>query len=325
MRAWIVKQPGDANALQLGDIAAPEPGPEEVCVQLHAVGINRADVLQRRGGYPPPPGFDPRIPGLEYAGVVSAAGARVHNRAVGDPVMGLIGGGAYSEQIVVHERETLTLPRGMSFTDAAAIPEAFLTAYRGMFLEGGLEAGQWCLVRGATSSVGQAALQLIGALGARSIATSRQQERLDDLAPVSFDLGIVDSDHGVAKAVQAQTGGAHVVLDFVGAPALSDNLAALRPEGVQVMIGLLGGAKTELNLGVMLMRRLRLVAMTMRSLPVERKIALAQLFNDRLLPLIEAGRLQPMVDRVFAFDDAVDAHRYMESGAHNGKLVLTLE
>src|SRR5690625_2340315 len=146
MRAWIVETPGAADALQLGDIAVPDPGPEEVRVELRAIGINRADVLQRRGYYPPPPGFDPRIPGLEYAGVVSAVGARVQNRAVGDAVMGLIGGGAYAEQVVTHERETLTVPQGMTFTDAAAIPEAFLTAYRGVFLEGGLAAGQWCLV-----------------------------------------------------------------------------------------------------------------------------------------------------------------------------------
>lgn len=325
MRTWLVEQPGDAEALQLADVARPEPGPEEVRVELRAIGINRADILQRLGYYPPPPGFDPRVPGLEYAGVVSAVGARVRDRAVGDAVMGLVGGGAYAQQIVTHERETLSVPKGVAFTDAAAIPEAFLTAYRGVFLQGGLEAGQWCLVRGATSGVGQAALQLIRALGARSIATSRGQERLDGLTAIGFDLGLVDGEDGVAKAVQEHTGGAHVVLDFVGASVLADNLAALRPEGVQVMIGLMGGTKTQINLGAMLMRRLQLRAMTMRSLPLERKIALAQLFDDRLLPLFEAGALRPTVDRVFAFDEAVAAHQHMESGAHSGKLVLTLE
>lgn len=325
MRAWIVEQPGDAGALQLGDIASAEPGPEEVLVELRAIGINRADVLQRRGHYPPPPGVDPRIPGLEYAGVVSAVGPRVRTRAVGDRVMGLVGGGAYAEQVVVHERETLTVPEEVSFAHAAAIPEAFLTAYRGVFLEGGLEPGQWCLVRGATSSVGQAALQLVRALGARSIATSRQRPRLDALAELGFDLGLVDGGEGVAEAAQARAGGAHVVLDFVGAPVLSDNLAALRPDGTQVMVGLMGGSKTDINLGVMLMRRLRLVAMTMRSLPLERKIALAQMFDDRLLPLFEAGTLRPVVDRMFAFEQAAAAHECMEAGAHGGKLVLSLE
>lgn len=324
MRAWIVEQPGDAHALQLGTQAVPEPGPEEVRVAVRAVGINRADVLQRQGHYPPPPGYDPRIPGLEYAGVVAAVGARVQSRAVGDGVMGLIGGGAYAEQVVTHERETLDLPPELALTDAAAIPEAFLTAYRALYLEGGLQPGQWCLVRGATSGVGQAALQLIRALGARSIATSRSRERLDGLQSIGFDLGLVDGSEGVAAAVQAHTGGAHVVVDFIGAPVLADNLAALRPEGTQVMVGLMAGAKTEINLGTMLMRRLKLRAMTMRSQPLERKIEFAQIFNERLLPLFAAGRLQPAVDRVFAFDDAVAAHQYMESGQHAGKLVLAL-
>lgn len=325
MRAWIVEQPGDSKALQIGDIEPPEPGPEEVRVDLRAVGINRADILQRRGFYPPPPGFDPRIPGLEYAGVVSAVGARVRARSVGDAVMGLVGGGAYAEQIVVHERETLTIPEDQSFINAAAIPEAFLTAYRAVAVEGELAPGQWCLVRAATSGVGQAALQVIRALGARSIATSRQQARLDALAAVGFDIGLVDGEAGVAEAVQARTGGAHVVLDFVGASVLADNLAALRSDGRQVMVGLLGGPKAEIHLGAMLMRRLSLVAMTMRSLPPERKMAFAQMFDDRLLPLFEAGTLRPVVDRVFAFDAAVAAHEYMESGAHSGKLVLSLE
>lgn len=324
MRAWIVEQPGAADALQLDEIALPEPGPEEVCVALRAIGINRADIVQRRGKYPPPPGFDPRIPGLEYAGVVSAVGTRVQSRVVGDTVMGLIGGGAYAEQVVVHERETLTIPEGMIFTDAAAIPEAFLTAYRAVFLEGGLAPGQWCLVRGATSGVGQAALKLIRVLGARSIATSRGQARLDALADIGFDIGLVDGEQGVAEAAQAHTGGAHVVVDFVGGPALADNLAALRPEGTQVLVGLMGGRKADINLGAMLMRRLTLKAMTMRSQPLERKIELAQMFNDRLLPLFQTKQLAPTVDRVFAFDDAVAAHEFMESGTHAGKLILSL-
>lgn len=324
MRAWMVEKPGEAEALRLSEMPVPEPGPEEVRVELHAIGMNQADIMQRRGKYPPPPGFDPRIPGLEYAGVVCAVGARVQSRAIGDRVMGLIGGGAYAEQIVVHERETLDMPQDMPFTSAAAIPEAFLTAYRAAFLEGGLAPGQWCLVRGATSGVGQAALKLIRVLGARSIATSRRQERLDGLSDIGFDVGFVDGESGVADAVQAHTGGAHVVLDFVGGSVLADNLAALRPEGTQVMIGLMGGTRAEINLGAMLMRRLKLVAMTMRSQPLERKIELAQVFNDRLAPLFRAGRLWPNVDRVFDFGAVVDAHKYMESGNHAGKVVLSL-
>lgn len=330
MRAWLIDDKNDSRKLVLDDIKAPKPGPDEVLVNVRAVGINRADILQRQGAYPPPKGFDPRRPGLEYAGEVAAVGKRVNMRKVGDAVMGLIGGGAYAEQIVVHERETLAQPAHYDHASAAAVPEAFLTAYRGLFLEGALAPGQWALVRGATSGVGVAALQLIAALGSRSIATSRGQARLDELSTrfkslglgPAFDLAAVDGDNGVAERVQHQTGGAHVVLDFVGASALEDNLAALRDEGRQVQIGIMGGAKTELNMGTLLMRRLSLVAMTMRSLPLERRIDMARVFDDRLRPLFEAGRLRPMVDQTFDFEHANEAHAAMESGSHLGKLVL---
>lgn len=330
MRAWLVDNPGDAEALQLGDLKTPKPGPEEVLVDVRGVGINRADVLQRKGGYPPPPGFDPRCPGLEYAGEIVAVGKRVVSRAVGDSVMGLIGGGAYAEKVVVHERDTLTIPAYYDYAQAAAMPEAFLTAYRALYIAGGLQAGQWVLIRGATSGVGQAALQLAQALGARTIATSRHQKRLDDLSErfkalglvQAFDVGLVDDEAGIAPAVQERTGGAHLIVDFVGAPVLADNMAALRDEGRQVQVGIMGGAKTEINMGQLLMRRLSLIAMTMRSLPIERKIELAQIFNDRLLPLFESGRLRPVLDQTFDFSQAVEAHRAMEAGEHLGKLVL---
>lgn len=333
MRAWLVEEPGAPEALELGTIEAPEPGPNEVLVDVRAIGINRADVSQRLGKYPPPHGFDPRRPGLEYAGEIVAVGERVTSRSVGENVMGLIGGGAYAEQVVVHERDTLTIPAHYDFAHAAAMPEAFLTAYRALFLVGGLAPGQWALVRGATSGVGQAGLQLINALGSGSIATSRRQARLDDLDTrfkgmgfdKAFDIGLEDGDDGVAKAVQERTGGAHVILDFVGAPALDDNLSALRDEGRHVQVGIIGGLKTELNMGKLLMRRLTITAMTMRSLTVERKIELAQMFNDRLLPLFESGVLKPVLDQTFAFENAVEAHRTMEAGEHAGKLVLVRE
>lgn len=330
MRAWLIDDKDDSQGLVLEDIKMPKPALDEVLVDVRAIGINRADILQRKGAYPPPEGFDPRRPGMEYAGEVAAVGKRVRTRRVGDPVMGLIGGGAYAEQIVIREHETMTPPAHYDYAHAATLPEAFLTAYRGLFLEGGLAPGQWALVRGATSGVGMAALQLIGALGSRAIATSRSQQRLDELAArfkslglgAAFDLGAVDGDNGVAERVNDQTGGAHVVLDFVGASVLEDNLAALRVEGRQVQIGLMGGIKAELNMGTLLMRRLSIAAMTMRSLPLERRIAMARQFDDRLRPLFEAGRLRPMLDQSFDFVRANEAHAAMESGSHLGKLVL---
>lgn len=330
MRAWLIDNKDDSTKLVLEDIKAVKPGPDEVAVDVRAIGVNRADIMQRKGAYPPPAGFDPRRPGLEYAGEVTAVGKRVTTRRVGDAVMGLIGGGAYAEQIVVREHETIELPAHYDYAYAAALPEAFLTAYRGLFLEGGLAPGQWALVRGATSGVGVAALQLIAALGSRSIATSRSSERLNELSArfkalglgPGFDQGVVDDENGVAERVHDYTGGAHVVLDFVGASVLQDNLAALRDEGRQVQIGIMGGVKTELNMGTLLMRRLSIVAMTMRSLPLERRIAMARLFEDRLRPLFETGRLRPMLDQTFDFEQANEAHAAMESGQHLGKLVL---
>lgn len=330
MRAWLIDEAEHSDGMSLEEIRTPKPGPDEILVDVRAVGINRADLLQRKGAYPPPAGFDPRRPGLEYAGEVAAIGKRVTGHRVGEPVMGLIGGGAYAEKIVVHERDTIRPPAYYDHAQAAAMPEAFLTAYRGLFLEGGLAPGHWALVRGATSGVGLAALQLIQALGSRSIATSRRRERLDELAArfksqglaQAFDLGLVDEDPGLADTVHEHTGGAHVVLDFVGASVLADNLACLRSEGRQVQIGVLSGTKTSFDLGQLLMRRLSLVGMTMRSLPLERKIELARIFDERLRPLFEAGRLRPIVDRTFDFEAAIEAQRAMETGDHLGKIVL---
>ncbi|RJS93753.1 NAD(P)H-quinone oxidoreductase [Salinisphaera sp. Q1T1-3] len=330
MRAWLIDEAEHSDGMSLEEIKTPKPGPDEILVDVRAIGVNRADLLQRKGAYPPPAGFDPRRPGLEYAGEVASVGKRVTRHKVGDPVMGLIGGGAYAEKVVVHERDTMRPPAYYDHAQAAAMPEAFLTAYRGLFMEGGLMPGQWALVRGATSGVGTAALQLAHALGARSIATSRSRARLDELAArfksqgmaQPYDLGLVDEDDGLADTVHEQVGGAHLVLDFVGAKVLADNMACLRDEGRQVQIGVMGGTKAQLDMGVLLMRRLSLIAMTMRSLPLERKIEMARIFDERLRPLFETGRLRPIVDRTFDFEAAIEAQREMETGGHLGKIVL---
>lgn len=330
MRAWLIDNEDESRCLVLKDIKMAKPGPEEVLIDVRAIGVNRADIMQRKGLYPPPAGLDERRPGLEYAGKVAAAGKAVKTRQVGDPVMGLIGGGAYAEQIIVHESETIRPPAHHDFVTAAALPEAFLTAYRGLFLEGQLAPGEWALIRGATSAVGIAALQLINALGSRSIATSRSQERLDALRSLlqsldlggTFDYGVVDGEQGVAEQVKQHTDGAHLVLDFIGAAALQDNFASLRDEGRQVQIGLLGGTKAEVNIGSFLKRRLSWHAMTMRSLPMARRIAMAEIFEQQLRPLFEKGRLRSFVDYTFDFEQANEAHELMQSGSQLGKIVL---
>ncbi|MGH8283508.1 MAG: NAD(P)H-quinone oxidoreductase [Gammaproteobacteria bacterium] len=326
MRAWCITQSGGPEVLKLEIVPVPQMGPEEVLVSLQAIGVNRADLLQRRGLYPAPPGFDARVPGMEYAGVVEQVGARCRLRHPGDAVMGIIGGGAYAERLVIHERETLRVPGQMTFTDAAAVPEAFLTAYRALYLEGGLVHGEWCLIRAATSGVGMAAVQLANVFGNRSIGTSRSAQRLEKVRASGLDAACVDSEDTLVECVRGITcgEGVSVVLDLVGGGHLAENLACLREEGTQVLVGAMAGREDRIDLGGFLNRRLKLKAMTMRSQPLERKIELARLFVRRLTPMFESGKLRACVDTVVPFSQAPEAHRRMEAGGHLGKIVIAL-
>lgn len=320
MRAWCI----DDQQLQLTTLPALTPGPDEIVVTVHAIGVNRADLLQVQGRYPAPPGTDNRIPGLEYAGVVSAVGQRVLNREVGDRVMGLVPGCAYAEQIVTHEREALTLPAGLDFAQAATLPEAFLTAYRALFLEGGLQAGQWCLIRPASAGVGLAAVQLASALGARSIGSSRDLSRLATARSMGLTAEVAD-DGTLADQLNTLTGedGVAVILDMVG-PDWNTLLQGLRPEGTLVNIGILAGTSTELNLGALLMKRQTLKSMTMRSQPLENRIRMSQIFNDRLAPLFASDHLSPLPLETFAFEKAPDAHAHMRDSDFSGKRVIVI-
>lgn len=325
MRVIAIREPGEPDVLELGERPDPQPGGAEVRVRVHAAGINRADLLQRMGQYPAPPGADPAVPGLEYTGVVDAVGPSAQLRRPGDRVMGLVGGGAYAEYVVVHERETIRVPEQMDLTTAAAVPEAFMTAYRALFLEGGLRRGDWAVVRAATSGVGMAAIQLIDALGAHAIGTSRSSERLDRLKALGMRAGHLEGGRSsLAETVKdiSDGQGAAVLLELVGGADFQANLKALREEGTLVLVGLLAAREASLDLGRMLMRRLTLRAMTMRSQSLERKIAFARQFEHELLPLFENGVLRPMVDTVLPLDQARELHRRMASNEHLGKLIL---
>ncbi|AJD47872.1 quinone oxidureductase [Isoalcanivorax pacificus W11-5] len=324
MRAWCIQN----KTLELNTLPTPEPGPEEVRIRVRAIGVNRADILQTQGLYPAPPGFDQRIPGLEYSGEVDAVGERVRGRQVGDAVMGLVPGCAYAEYVLCHERETLSLPetdgKPLDFARAATLPEAFLTAYRALFLEGGLQSGQWCLVRPATAGVGLAGVQLAAALGARPIGSSRHPDNLANARNMGL-VAAVSEGPGMADELKTLTQGegVAVILDMVG-PDWDALLPGLRTEGSLVMIGLLGGTKTSLNLAGLLQRRQHLSAMTMRSQPLENRIRMAGLFNDRLAPLFSDGRLQPLPLETFPFDDAPSAHTHMLKSDFSGKRVIVL-
>ncbi|MDN3518949.1 NAD(P)H-quinone oxidoreductase [Aquisalimonas lutea] len=327
MKAWIITQPGTPDVLEWQDTPAPEMGPTDVRVRVRAAGLNRADLLQRQGLYPAPAGAARDIPGLEYAGVIDEVGSNVQSRQPGDRVMGLIGGGAYAEQLVINERETIPVPDALGLTEAAAVPEAFLTAYRAMFLEGGLQPGGWCLVRAATSGIGIAGLQLARALGARTIGTSRSAARLEQVRHWGLDVAHGEDDGPIVDTVRQHTGeGVHVVMDLVGGNGhLRENMDCLRPEGTQVVVGLMAGREDTINMGLLLFKRLTLRAMTMRSLPLERRIQLAQLFQERLGPFFAEGRLKPVVDTVLPFGQAREAHERMQAGGHAGKIVLSAE
>ena len=323
-RAVRIREPGDAGVLEIADLEVRAPGPGEVLVEVAAAGLNRADLLQRKGFYPAPPGVAPDVPGLEYAGTVADAGPDAGMRP-GTRVMGITGGGAMATHVVVHAREAMRIPGGMSFEDAAAIPEAFLTGYDALFDLGELRAGEVVLIHAVGSGVGTAALQLALVAGATAIGTSRSEEKLERCAELGLEDGIVVDDGTFDVALKARTAGraADVILDCVGGAYLEENVRALAPRGRLVVVGLLGGATGKLSLGALLAKRARVIGTVLRSRPLEEKAALAQAFEARMLPLFADGRLLPVVGAVLPMAEIRAAHEAMEKDATFGKIVLT--
>lgn len=313
------------KTLALIETTIPECGPEEVLIKVKAIGVNRADLLQVKGLYPAPAGFDSAVPGLEYAGVIAAVGKRVQTRNVGERVMGLIPSAAYSEYLCVHELETLHIPEALTDEQAASIPEAFLTSYRALFIEGGLQAGQYCLIRPATAGVGLAAVQLANAMGAFPIGSSRQLTNLKAAQAMGLQYQAVENQQLGQQLLEKTHGqGVAVILDMVG-PQWDNLLNGLRLQGCLVLVGVMAGIKTELNLFSLLMKRQQIKAMTMRSQPLDQRIAMARIFNDRLAPLFAVQKLQPLPTQRFSFNDAVAAHQHMQESDFSGKRIIFLE
>lgn len=330
-RVVRIREPGDATVLELVERPIRDPGPGEVRVAVKACGLNRADILQRRGVYPAPPGAPPDVPGLELAGVVEAVGLDVREVESGDRVMGITGGGAMASHVIIHARELVPIPEAMSFTDAAAIPEVFFTAWDALHAQATLRPGMTVLVHAVASGIGTAVLQIATMAGARVIGTSRSAEKLARCEELGLEHGILIAAQGggapsFAADVHALTGGrgADIVIDTVGAAYLEENVRALAPRGVIVCLGLLGGAQGSLPMGLLLGKRASLVGSVLRSRPLEEKIALAQRFAREALPAIRRGELRPIVDRVLPITSIADAHRAMEADANVGKIVLTL-
>ncbi len=322
MKAIVIREFGGPEVLNVADVAAPVAGESHIRVRVRATALNRADVLQRMGRYPPPPGVPENIPGLEFAGEVESCGAGVTLWKVGDRVMGLLAGAGYAEYVTIHERMALAIPRRMDFVHAAAIPEAFLASFDALFLQLKIAAGETVMIHAASSGVGTAALQLASHAGARVIAVSRAREKLEALRGLGAFQPAVLGDAFVADVRHIAPGGVSAIFDLVGASVWESNIELLAPGGRLLVFGFLGGAKAELDLGTVLRKRLHIMGTALRSRPIEEKIALSQCFAARALPLFAEGRLRPVIDRVFDFHEVVDAHRAMESNAGIGKIVL---
>ena len=323
MRAITVPEPGGPDALVPTTVPDPEPGPGEVLVRVAAAGVNRADLLQRAGHYPSPPGSAP-WPGLEVSGTVSALGTGVTAWAVGDPVCALLGGGGYAEQVVVDAGHVLPVPDGVDLVDAAGLPEAVCTAWSNLVDVGRLRAGERVLVHGGSGGVGSIAIQIAAALGARVLTTAGGPERGERCRTLGADVAIDHRAQDVVAAVREATGGhgVDVVLDVLGAAALADNLAVLATEGRLVVIGLQRGRRAEIDLGVLMSLRASVSGTTLRSRPAEQKTALVAAVRDRVWPLVADGRVRPVVHARLPLAEASRAHALLDSGEVFGKLLL---
>lgn len=302
----------------------PEPGLGQIRVRVHASALNRADLHQRRGAYPAPPGAPPDIPGMEYAGEVDALGPSTSLWRVGARVMGLVGGGGHGEHLVVHEREAMPVPANLSWEEAAAIPEVFLTAYDALVRQLDVRAGERLLIHAVGSGVGTAALQLARIAGLTVLGTSRSPAKLERAKELGLEIGIDSSqDDWPWRVEQATAGrGVDVILDLLGGSYLAASIRALTPRGRLILVGLTAGRTAELDLGMILTKRAHIVGTVLRSRSLEEKISLAREFSDRMLGFFETKRLRPVIDRVFSFKEIREAHHLMESDSNFGKIVL---
>ncbi len=325
MRAVVLRSHGGPEVLTIEDVADPVPGPDEVLIDVAATAVNRADLLQRIGLYPDPRNRQPEIPGLEFAGTVSAVGERVSMWRPGDRVMGIDAGGGYASRVATHERQLLAIPSGIDLIDAAAIPEVFLTAWDALVLQGGLTSGRWALVHAGASGVGTAAIQIAVAVGAR-VAVTCSAGKAGVCSSLGAHLVLQRSPHDwLTDARVAVPAGFDTILDVIGGEEVDRNLQAVATKGTIVQVGLMGGGRTQVNVGRLLERRAHWVGTTLRTRPIEEKIAVTRRFAAEVLPLFDDGRLHPVIDSRFPLSRVADAHRHMEANANAGKIVITID
>ncbi|MDE0664304.1 MAG: NAD(P)H-quinone oxidoreductase [Acidimicrobiaceae bacterium] len=324
MRAIVITEKGGPEVLVVQEVPDPVPGPEEVLVDIVTSAINRADLLQRRGMYPGPPG-DYEIPGLEFAGRVAATGGRVTEHAVGDAVMGIVAGGGYAERVTIHERQAMAVPSALGLDNAGAFCEVYITAWDALVRQGGLTTGRWALVHAGASGVGTASIQIAKAMGAR-IAVTASAGKHHVCEALGADLVIDYASEDYVEAVRDATGGAgvDVVLDVIGGDYLPRNISCLRINGRIVQVGTMAGTPVPFNPAGLMMKRAALIGTTLRARPIEEKIAVTRQFAAEMLPHAASGVLAPVIDSRFALADAPAAHERMEANLNAGKIVLDI-
>ncbi len=324
MRAVVTDGQGGPEVLSVRSVPKPVPQAGEVRVRVATSGVNRADLLQRMGKYPVPDGWPKDILGMEFAGVVETLGPDAVRWLVGDPVMGIRGGGGYAEYITTHHSTVVPIPDSMSEQDAGAIPEVFMTAFDAAVLQMGLDVGEILLVHAVGSGVGTAAVQMAKALGAVTVGTSRTPDKLERAVELGLDHPVAGNEDWPERVLEVTGGrGADVILDLVGGPYLGGNQRVVAPGGRHIVVGVPGGAVTKIDLRVMMSRRVTLRGTVLRARPVEEKASLAEAFEVRVLPMFSTGQVRPVVDRIFSPEEAGEAHEVMQSNANFGKLLIS--
>jgi putative PIG3 family NAD(P)H quinone oxidoreductase len=325
MKAIVITKPGGPEVLAIQDVATPEPVGDQVRVRVHAAGLNRADLSQRMGNYPAPPGSPADIPGLEFAGEIDAVGPLVRSYKQGQRVMGIAGGGSQAQYILMHEGLLVPIPDNLDFVQAAAVPEVFMTAHDALFTQADLQLGERVLVHAAGSGVGTAAIQLAHAAGATTFGTSRTPDKLERAKPLGLDYGLSDKNFSDEVKRITRDAGVHIIIDFTGASYIAQNLDVLATWGRMVFLATLGGAQANVNIALLMSKRLQLRGCTLRSRTLEEKLSVTRLFTMQALPLLARGIVKPIVEHVYPMREIAEAHKAMSQNTNFGKLVITIE
>lgn len=325
MKAIVITKPGGPEVLEIQEVPTPEPIGDQVRVRVHAAGLNRADLSQRMGYYPAPYGSPSDIPGMEFAGEVDAIGPLVRYWKPGQRVMGIVGGGAQAEYLVAHEGMLVEIPNNLDFVQAAGVPEVFMTAHDALFTQAGLQMGDHVLIHAAGSGVGTAAIQLAHAVGATVYGSSRTPGKLEQAKPLGLDVALSDQNFADEVKRLTQGKGVNVIIDFVGASYLAQDLEALAPWGCIVFLATLGGSQASINLAQVMNKRAQIRGCTLRTRTLEEKLGVTRLFATQVVPLLEKDIVRPIIEQTYPMHAIGAAHNVMAENKNFGKLIVVME